>query len=545
MRIAPRFVAAPLVALVLAGTLSACGSGDEGAAGGGPAAVREASGATPHLDAVAAQIRKMEAATGSDTSEGVLWGVSEGNELPGAGTGSSGFLVRTTDCWGKAGACDSSGVQKAMLAQMRGIIAGGKVLVDVASLAALADGGFRQAIVDGVAEGAKAGNAPTVRLMWGRSPASPFKDGALRQLQAEVQQANPKATVVAALMANTAVLNGYSWNHAKIVAADSTVAIASGINLWARSYLQSDNPITDVGVEVRGPAAARAQTFLDVLWRFTCANEGFTTKYNNTIAPKGGGNGGCTAKAPVPGPATGGVKVLAVGRAGYVKDGRVTGRNANAVKISAADQRDSKCYVPPIPNDMNGSAKWDGNNPSDTALRALVESATSKVVVAQQMLTFPCATTPSYDVRLIDALARKVAQGVPVTIVVSDPKSTISALETYAGDPKADRKVLMKRLEKIAGSKAKARELACRNLTVAPFRFSDAGAWPNGTGPGHHGKVIAVDDAAFYVGSQNAYPTQQPEFGWIIEDPTVMADFRRDYLDPLVTYSSKAAVPCT
>lgn len=545
MRSTPRVAVALAASVVLSITLAACGGSDEQASGGGaPAAVREASGATSRLDAVASAIRQMEKDTGSDTSEGVLWGVSEGNEVPGAGTGTGTFLVRTSDCWGKAGACDSSGVQKAMLDQMRSIIAGGKVLVDVSSLAPLADGGFRQAIVDGVAEGAKAGNAPTVRLMWGRSPATPFKDGALRELQAEVQAANPKATVAAALMANTAVLNGYSWNHSKIVAADSSVAIASGINLWSRSYLQSANPITDVGIEVRGPAAAQAQEFLDVLWRFTCANEGFDTKYNNTIVPKGGG-AGCSAAAPGPQPGTGGVKVLAVGRGGYFADGRVTGRNADAVKISAADRRDSKCYVPPIPNDMNGSAKWDGNNPSDTALRALVEGATRKVVVAQQMLTFPCATTPSYDVRLMDGLARKVAQGIPVTIVVSDPEASLSALETYGGNPVADRKVIMKRLEKIAGSKSRARELACANLTVAPFRYSDSAAWPSGKAPGHHGKVIAVDDAAFYVGSQNAYPNQLPEFGWIIEDPAVVADFKRDYLDPLVTYSSKAAVPCT
>ena len=34
------------------------------------------------------------------------------------------------------------------------------------------------------------------------------------------------------------------------------------------------------------------------------------------------------------------------------------------------------------------------------------------------------------------------------------------------------------------------------------------------------------------------------EFGYIIENPTAMADFKRDYLDPMVQYSSRAALSC-
>ncbi len=45
--------------------------------------------------------------------------------------------------------------------------------------------------------------------------------------------------------------------------------------------------------------------------------------------------------------------------------------------------------------------------------------------------------------------------------------------------------------------------------------------------------MIAVDDAAFYVRSQNAYPNQLQEFGWIIEHPAALVDFRSGYLDPL------------
>ena len=521
--------------------LTACGNDEQSE----PARQAAAEAGTPYIDAVANTIRQMEQATGSDTSEGVLWEVTTGNELPGAGTGEPSFLVRTSDCWGQTQGCDSSGAQQQLLDQIRQIVASGTTLVDVSSLSAIADGGFRQALIDGTADGARAGHAPTIRLLWGRSPATPFSDGVLERLQADVQTANPQARVVAALMTNTPVFNGYSWNHSKIVAADSSVALAMGINLWARSYLQSDNPITDVGVEVRGPAAANAQRFLDVLWRFSCANAGFGVSYNITIVPKGGGPGGCPGtRAPDPGPATGSTTVLAVGRAGYIPDGRVTGRNANSVSITSSDRSDSGCNLPPLPNPMNGNAAWDGNNPSDTALRALVATAQRKVVISQQDLIFPCAIDPSYDVRLIDALVGKVANGVPVTVVVSNEGAAANVSEQYGGNPKVTRDLLVRRLTKLVGSPQRAAELACANLVVAPFRFSDAATWPNGKAPGHHAKVIAVDDAAFYVGSQNAYPNQLQEFGWIIEDPAAMADFRSGYLDPMVEYSTKAALPC-
>jgi phosphatidylserine/phosphatidylglycerophosphate/cardiolipin synthase-like enzyme len=204
------------------------------------------------------------------------------------------FLVRTSDCWGQSGPCDSSGVQQRLLDQIREIVASGTTLVDLWSLSSVVDGGLRQALIDRV----------------------------LKRLQADVQAANPAAHVVAALMTNAPVCNGFSWNHSKIVAADSSVALAKGINMWPRSYLQSDSPTTDIGVEVRGPAAANAHRFLDVLWRFGCANSGFHLRYNITIVPKEGGPQGCPAirppeypstRAPEPGSDTGDATVRSGG----------------------------------------------------------------------------------------------------------------------------------------------------------------------------------------------------------------------------------------
>ena len=503
---------------------------------------------TPHLNQVVAAIQNMEVATGSDSTQGVLWSLTDGNTLPGLGTKNPAWLIRTQSCWGAQGPCSSKAVQQHLLATIRNIVASGTKVVDISSLTKLPSGAFRKAIVEGAAQGAAEGNTPTIRLLWGRTPITLATDGLsvdknLAQLRDQVQAAAPHATVVTALQSYTPVANGYSWNHSKIVAADGRVALTMGINLWENSYLQSDNPVTDVGAEVQGPAAASAERFLDVIWTSVCQHPGKSLAYWNTVLGATGPSG-CPAKLTPTAPVgTGNVRVLAVGRSGYISDGLTSGRTS-WFQPSLADKYDSGCVLPPVPNTMNGDAAWDGRNPSDTALRALVASATKKIVIAQQEMTFPCATSASYDLRLFDAIAQKVAAGVKVDIITSNPKSDINATEDYLANPEATKKILMRRLTKIVGSPKKAREDACRSLMIAPFRYTTASTWPDGKPPALHGKVIAVDDAAFYLGSQNAYPNQLEEFGYLIENRAAMGDLNRLYLDPLVKYSSMAALPC-
>ena len=498
---------------------------------------------TPHIEAVVRAIRSMERRTGSDSSEGLLWNKTTGNALDGVGTAAPDWLVRTQDCWGRTDVCSSGAAQQHMLDTIRSIVANAETVVDVSSLAGIADGGFREALISGVREADAAGRRPVVRMVWGHQPAAPFSTLKLRNLHRDLEKAAPHLQIVLALHKNTLGLNGFSWNHSKIVAADGKVAYTSGINMWSDSYLQSTNPVTDVGVVVRGPGAITAQRFLDVLWTELCTYPTWSIKHSNTLVPENGGTNCPSRRAPAATAPVGDVTVLGIGRAGYTKTGRVTG-TLDPREVSKADQADSGCKLPPLPNTMNGDPKWDGNNPSDTALRALVDSAKTKVVIGQQEAIFGCAVEPSYDVRLFDALARKVVDGIPVTIVVSNEKGAISTFEGYSSDPPSTMAVMRKRVRKLVASDAAATKAICSSLTVARFRYSNADTWPSGNQPALHGKVIAVDDAAFYVGSQNAYPNQLQEFGYIIENPAAMADFKRDYLDPMVQYSSRAALSC-
>jgi len=49
------------------------------------------------------------------------------------------------------------------------------------------------------------------------------------------------------------------------------VARVGGHNFWSEDYL-IDNPVHDLSMLVRGPAAASASRFADRLWQFVCAN---------------------------------------------------------------------------------------------------------------------------------------------------------------------------------------------------------------------------------------------------------------------------------
>src|SRR4029077_13969421 len=71
----------------------------------------------------------------------------------------------------------------------------------------------------------------------------------------------------------------FSWNHAKIVAADGRVAFVGGHNMWSRDYLLNA-PVHDLSMSLRGSAVRSAHRFLDTLWGFTCAGKGATQVFD-------------------------------------------------------------------------------------------------------------------------------------------------------------------------------------------------------------------------------------------------------------------------
>lgn len=507
----------------------------------------------PHINAVIDAIRAMERNTGSDTSHGSLWDLTTSNSLATDGS----WIVDTHHCWNSAKTCDNTAEQQHITSTIRSIVGSGEKIVDLSGLTGFPDGGFRQAIIDGARDASIAGRTPVIRMLWGHTPLYDVGDKKLKAFQKDVQDAAPGVRVVAASAANTAGVGGYFWNHSKIVAADGKVAFIAGINMWSHSYLQSTHPVTDLGMVVTGPAAYNSQQFLDVQWRYVCANPERSVSVTNTIIP---------AQTPQTCPATmtpevmssatidaGDVAVLSLGRGGRLYDGRLVGEGAYPA-VSWQDRLKTTC--PGIFNIMNGGARWDGRNPSDTGLRALVESAQSSITIFQQNMMFPCPVGRNYDVRLFDAIAKKIDAGIPVNIVTSN---TSASVRDDAGltEPESDYKALpvakvqrtlIERVQKLGNSKQEATALVCRSLMVAPLRTSTSGKWLGAeaqyANPAMHTKMIMVDDEAFSIGSQNAYPNELAEFSYLVENKDAAKQLTDRFITPILTLAKAGAAPC-
>jgi len=85
-------------------------------------------------------------------------------------------------------------------------------------------------------------------------------------------------------------------------------------------------------------------------------------------------------------------------------------------------------------------------------------------------------------------------------------------------------------------------DLLCRHFHLAPYRFGPDATWPGDDPIGNHGKFWMVDDRYFYIGSDNLYPVDLQEFGYILDDPAAAAELRRSYWDPLWRWSRFAAI---
>jgi hypothetical protein len=84
--------------------------------------------------------------------------------------------------------------------------------------------------------------------------------------------------------------------------------------------------------------------------------------------------------------------------------------------------------------------------------------------------------------------------------------------------------------------------LVCRRLHLAPLRLGSEDAWPSGKPLGVHAKFWMVDERAFYIGSENLYPTELQEFGYIVENRLAVQTALRDYWNKVWEWSRRAAI---
>ncbi|WP_329427201.1 phospholipase D-like domain-containing protein [Streptomyces sp. NBC_01268] len=503
------------------------------AAAPAPAPATAAAAATPHLDAVEQSLRQV-----SPGLEGSVWERTAGNRLGASTLGGSDWLLQTPGCWGDPSCADRPGSRR-LLEKVREDIAQARQSVDISTLAPFPNGGFQDAIVAGLKEAAGKGNRLTVRVLVGAAPVyhanvipSSYRDELVAKLGPDA------ANITLNVASMTASKTGFSWNHSKLVVVDGETVITGGINSWKDDYLDTAHPVNDVDLALSGPAAGSAGRYLDTLWDWTCRNK---SSWSSVWFASSNG-AGCLPTLPrTAAPAGGGdVPAIAVGGLGV---GIRQSDPASPFKPVLPDASAAKCGLTGR-DYTNADRDYDTVNPEESALRALVASATEHIEISQQDLNAFCPLLPRFDIRLYDTLAAKLAAGVKVRIVVSDPAnrgavgsggySQIKSLSEVSD-------ILRSRLTALTGDDRTARAAMCQSLQLASFRASSKATWADGKPYAQHHKLVSVDDAAFYIGSKNLYPSWLQDFGYVIESPAAARQLADGLLAPQWTYSQATA----
>ncbi|WP_233273196.1 phospholipase D-like domain-containing protein [Streptomyces broussonetiae] len=521
LRVAARVVAC---SLVLAGLPAAPALADST----GP------SSATPHLDAVEQTLREV-----SPGLEGSVWERTAGNRLDSSTADPSDWLLQTPGCWGDATCADRPGTKR-LLAKMTENISRATHTVDMSSLAPFPNGAFQDAIVDGLKASAAAGHKLKVRLLVGAAPLyhlnvvpSKYRD----ELTAKLGTAAANITLNVASM--TTSKTAFSWNHSKLLVVDNQSVVTGGINGWKDDYLDTAHPVTDVDLALTGPAAKSAGKYLDTLWSWSCQNKSdiadvwFASSNGAGCMPSLTGDTGSPRSS-------GDVPAIAVGGLGV---GIKSSDPASEFHPALPTAADTRCVVG-LHDNTNADRDYDTANPEESALRALVASARDHIEISQQDLNATCPPLPRYDIRLYDVLAAKMAAGVKVRIVVSDPANRGAVGSGGYSQIKSLSEIsdtLRDRLALLTGDKNTARTTMCSTLQLAAFRSSDSATWADGHPYAQHHKLVSVDDSAFYIGSKNLYPSWLQDFGYVVESPEAAARLKAKLLAPQWQYSQTAA----
>lgn len=514
----------------------------------------------PLLDQLVEELRKTDP---WDRFRGVTYGLSHHNAL------APGWLIQTPNHWGRHGAdlpaylagcpgclpdiglrlCTSDadcagggscrplamlnaspanagkracfGHSDAFVDRIYETIAAARSRVDIATLQWNPDRRFLAALRNAITTLARGGHRIVVRVMVGQYPPLETNPRALLdELVRDIGDIEGAriAVHVAAMRSCTGQpeCGTFSWPHAKIISVDGRTAITGGHNMWTRDYLV-DRPIHDLSMQVHGPAAADATSFLDALWEFTCHRKGRRSEpieVHSYEADEGRFERECPWPRLMPRferlARPGDIPILSVGRLG-----------AGITKSFASH--------------------------SELARDLLLGAARRSIVVAQQDFGFTFAQArPLWPESTMERIADfLLQQNGDVHIVLSNPDATGKSGATYSNHVPVE--ATARRLREVARRRSQMPDaeldaLLCRRLHIAPIRFGPDATWPGKVAIGNHAKFWMVDDRVFYIGSDNFYPVDLQEFGFIVDSSTAAAELRRQYWDRLWRWSSTAAI---
>jgi phosphatidylserine/phosphatidylglycerophosphate/cardiolipin synthase-like enzyme len=433
-------------------------------------------------------------------------------------------LLQTPDLWGHDPADNAywlaadvparlPAASRRFLAVIEEVIAGAARLVDIASLEPFASGEFAAAIRRGLARAARRGQPLTVRLMYGRhrfvTQTDADFEASIRDLTADLP-ADSEVRLYACRMETSNDQKRPSWNHGKIVVADGREAIVGGHNFWHADYL-GFAPVHDLSARVTGAAAGEAHAFLDLLWDWAGRQLATPSEIGSLHAIRWS-HGRLEPAGPLPSvvldaPPAGSIPALAVGRlgTGVIPDPRAANVGA-AVAALAFRQARASIRI----SQMDFGFHWEG-----------VNFWSADVVAAlADVLTDP-------------------ARAVDVQVVLSEPGAKTAAGGPYSfGTTLAD---IIGEMRRAIGD----RPLTGR-MRLAPLRFSTTGdRWVHdGTELKivNHAKFWMVDDRAFHVGSDNLYPHNLQEFGYVVESVDLARDALAAYWEPLWRFSERVTI---
>jgi len=292
------------------------------------------------------------------------------------------------------------------------------------------------------------------------------------------------------------------------------------------SYLERD-PIFDLSLKVRGPAADSAHKFANAMWDFIRRNNkhgddlwhtfsnSFTAEpfeYGQEAAPP-------LTIATIPG--TGKVPVLGVAVPGW-----------NLAPTDAINI-----------------------NSSERALVYYIQNAERSIYLSQQDLIkgLHRVAKPEVANALVQFLVDK--KGL-LGIVLSTKGAKATDGDSYSMDH--DLHVMLEKLEFEVKARFPSkpntdiRTLLQRQVLLATIRFNHRDeAWPDGTPFGNHAKFWMVDERVFYVGSDNVYPLPGPiagtsgslqEYGFVIDHAASAADVVKEYWRPMLEFSTSTSI---
>jgi phosphatidylserine/phosphatidylglycerophosphate/cardiolipin synthase-like enzyme len=481
------------------------------------------SGAPP-LEQLQAELAKSDP---DGTFAGVTYDLTSGNSLP------RDWIVQTPNNWGRRANDLPPGHSDWLVWMIRDLVASAQRRVDITLLTPPPDARFLDGLRDGLRLLAEGGRPVTVRLLIGHYPTEEADTGAFLKALTNGLESIPNAhlSVSVAAMRSCVVFedcDSYSWNHAKTISVDGVDALVGGHNMYTQDYLL-DDPVHDLSMRVHGPAAASAARYSDRLWDYVCANLDRKPSISVSTFVSGVGQSG-TGCLPPPPPlptakpttkTTGGVPILAVARLGA------------------------------------GITK-DFANQSELARDLMLGAARSDIRIVQQDLGFALGRSdtlfPDSTIdRLVDFLRRRDGD---IYIVLSNQGAVGKSGSTYSNDVSLQtlahhiREAVERRFEardphwryQIRTGPDPVNALLCERLHLALFRFGPDKRWPDGMPFATHTKFWMVDDRVFYIGSDNMYPVNLQEFGYIVDDRQAAQELIDAYWTPLWQWSSRAAV---